>query len=518
MINSFPFRRATLTVEGQRRATARTQWLWMLGIVGLSGLFGLLMYRQASTPSMVAWALLYVAIAATFYQPRYGVYLIAGLALAGDSLLTPWFPFAKNFSSWESLLFLHNAVIFSPLELFLVLTSISLLLRWISQRRITIHTGPLFWPALLFGTTIAVGLGYGLAIGGDLVIGLWESRAIFTLPLMLILVTNLITTRSHINVLIWWVVAGIFADAVSGLVYVIVVLGWDWSSVQAIAEHSYSIHINSLFVLLLGAWVYRASPAKRIVLTLMLPVLLISYAANQRRAAYIAVAAALLIWGVLLFWQNRRLFWIIVPPLAVLSALYLVIFWGGGGGPIGGPARTVRNAIAPVEGGEEASSNLYRLIENINTMFTIRSSPLMGVGFGNKFYIIAQMPDISFFAWWEYITHNSILWIWMKAGIGGFFSLIFLIAMTMMTGARAMLRMPGGDLSAIALMALCYVAMHFVYAYVDISWDPQSMILVGTMMGLLNSLERIVAVPIAPVPARWPWQRAPEPPPGLRPL
>ena len=128
------------------------------------------------------------------------------------------------------------------------------------------------------------------------------------------------------------------------------------------------------------------------------------------------------------------------------------------------------------------------------------------------------MPDISFFAWWEYITHNSILWIWMKAGVGGFFSLIFLIAMTMMTGARAMLRMPGGDLSAITLMALCYVAMHFVYAYVDISWDPQSMILVGTMMGLLNSLERIVAVPIAPVPARWPWQRAPEPPPGLRPL
>jgi len=477
-----------------------------------------LMARQTPTPSIIAWVLLFVAITATIYQPRYGVYLIAGLALAGDGLLTPWFPFTKNLSSPESLLFLHDAVIFSPLELMLVVTLVSLMFRWISQRRINIQAGPLFWPVMLFGVAMAVGLGYGIATGGDLVIALWESRAIFTLPLILVLVTNTITTREHVNVLIWWVVCGIFADAVSGLIFVATVLDFDWSTVPAIAEHSYSIHINSVLVLLLAAWAYNASPTKRIVLTLMLPVLLISYAANQRRAGYIALVVALLIWGALLFWQNRRLFWLLVPPLAILGAIYLLVFWNGGGGIIGGPARVIRAAIAPEEGGAEASSNVYRLIENINIMHTIRTSPLTGVGFGNKFHIIAAMPDISFFIWWEYITHNSILWIWMKAGIAGFFTLIFMLGMTMATGARTVLRMPGRDLSAIALMAVTYIVMHFVFAYVDMSWESQSMILVGTMMGLINSLERIVAAPVATAATRWPWQKVPEPPPGLRPF
>jgi hypothetical protein len=49
--------------------------------------------------------------------------------------------------------------------------------------------------------------------------------------------------------------------------------------------------------------------------------------------------------------------------------------------------------------------------------------------------------------------------------------------------------------------------MHFIYAYVDISWEAQSMIYVGAMMGLLNSMERIVAGPI-PHP-RKNWSRQP---------
>jgi O-Antigen ligase len=518
MIVSPSYRQLPLNASTQRRRTQIMQALWMLGILGLSALIGLLMYRRAPTPSIIAWVLFYAAAAATVYQPRYGVYMIAGLSLAGDSLLTPWYPFVKNLSSWESLLYLHDAISFSPMELFLGLTTGSLMLRWLSQRQIRIETGRLFWPAILFGVAIAAGLGYGLANGGNFVIALWESRAIFVLPLMLILVTNLITTREHVNVLIWWVIIGVFADAVSGLVYVAVVLNFDWSTLQAIAEHSYSIHINSLFILLMASWFYKASVAKRITLSLMLPVLLISYAANQRRAAYVTIAVAMLLWGILLYWQNRRLFWVIVPPVLLFSALYLAIFWGGGGGPIGAPARMLRNAIAPEEGGEEASSNLYRLIENINTMFTIRTAPVFGVGFGNKFHVIAQMPDISFFIWWEYITHNSILWIWMKAGLAGFMSMIFLLGMTMQVGARAVVRMPGRDLTAIALMALTYIVMHFVYAYVDISWESQSMVLVGTMMGLLNSLERIAAVPIPPQTPRWPWQVVPASPEGLRPL
>jgi O-antigen ligase len=113
------------------------------------------------------------------------------------------------------------------------------------------------------------------------------------------------------------------------------------------------------------------------------------------------------------------------------------------------------------------------------------------------------MPDISFFIWWEYITHNSILWIWIQTGVGGFVSVIFLIGMAMIVGVRVLWRMPGGDLSAFALMAMLYIVMHFIFAYVDMSWEAQSMIYVGTMMGLLNSLERIAAKPVPHPRQHW---------------
>ena len=140
------------------------------------------------------------------------------------------------------------------------------------------------------------------------------------------------------------------------------------------------------------------------------------------------------------------------------------------------------------------------------------------MGFGNKFFILVPMPDISFFEWWEYITHNSVIWIWMKTGMGGFFSMIFLVGMSLMTGVRSLLRMPGGDLSAAALTMLLYIVMHFVYAYVDMSWDTQSMVYVGAAMGVLNSLERIVEQPVPTPFKRWVWEPEPTPAPTIVPL
>jgi O-antigen ligase len=132
--------------------------------------------------------------------------------------------------------------------------------------------------------------------------------------------------------------------------------------------------------------------------------------------------------------------------------------------------------------------------------------------------IIITMPDISTFEWWEYITHNSVIWIWMKTGVGGFVALLYLVGSTVLMGGRALWRMPGGNLSAITTVALLYIVMHFIYAYVDMSWDIQSMLFVGSMMGVINSVESIAARPEALPGRRWPWQPRPRPAPGLKPI
>jgi O-antigen ligase len=127
------------------------------------------------------------------------------------------------------------------------------------------------------------------------------------------------------------------------------------------------------------------------------------------------------------------------------------------------------------------------------------------------------MPDISFFGWWEYITHNSIIWVWMKTGVFGFVAMLFFVGTSIMTAARAAWRMPGGELSAVVLTSTLYIVMHFIYAYVDMSWDNQSMIYLGALIGLTSSAEYIVRQPVKIRPKRWSWQPDPQPPPGLRP-
>ena len=84
-----------------------------------------------------------------------------------------------------------------------------------------------------------------------------------------------------------------------------------------------------------------------------------------------------------------------------------------------------------------------------------------------------------------------------------------------MLGTSAYLRMPFNEMRAIALMATLYLVMHFTFAYVDISWETQSMVYVGTMMGTLCAIERIVAAPVPLRPKRWPWQPDPQPAPGI---
>jgi hypothetical protein len=48
-------------------------------------------------------------------------------------------------------------------------------------------------------------------------------------------------------------------------------------------------------------------------------------------------------------------------------------------------------------------------------------------------------------------------------------------------------------MQAVVLTAVLYLLMHFTYAYVDMSWDSQSMVYIGAMMGIINCTERILS-------------------------
>ncbi len=427
---------------------------------------------------------------AILLQPRSGVSLILFFALAGDARLLPWYPFAKGFSARESLFFLHDGLIISPLELYIALTAFGWWVRRKQQGDRGLYTGKLFWPALAFAAFLVFGLGYGVATGGDARIALWEARGVFYLVPLLLLASNLVEEPVHVTRLLSAALAAVFIKGVLASLYYLVDLESDLNGMYSIAEHGAAIHLNTLLVASGAVWLYRSSLLKRTLLPLSIPFVGLGYIAMQRRAAFVTLAIAVALVIAVLFKEQRRLFWRVAPAVLLLGACYLAVCWNSQG-TLAVPAQAIKSVYAvQLASARDQRSNNYRVLEDRNINYTIHQHPFAGIGFGHKFSMVVAMPDISrFFEWWEYITHNSIMWIWMKAGLGGFFSLLCLIGLAVTGGARALDRLRRDDLGAVVLTATLYIVMHFIYACVDMSWDAQSAVYVGAMMGVVNRAE-----------------------------
>jgi O-antigen ligase len=493
----------------QRRLASLRWWGWFGLAVALTVAIFALIVLSGPNPAMVAWLLYFAGMVLILINPRWGLYLVVFLTLGADQILVPAYPFIKNFTSAESLFYVPasspvgGGLIFSPLETYLVLTLLSWLARAIPRRvatghwRLNLRRGPLFGPMLAFALVVLLGLGWGLARRGDSNIALWEVRPMLYLPLMFVLTSNLMTTRAQANRVMWVAMAALFLVALIGIWTYTTALRPINGRLDWVIEHGTAVRLNTLFVFMAAVFMVRGSRAKRIGLPIMALFALYTYAVAQRRAAMIALALALGLMLILLAQQNRRAFWRIAPPILLISFFYLAAFWNSSG-KLGLPARAIRSALSYTSGNvQEDASTFYRLIENMNISYTLHQAPLTGVGFGQQFHIIAPMPDISYFQWWQYITHNSIVWMWMETGALGFFCLVFLVGVVIARGVRVVRGLPDADMAAIALTAVLYVVMHFIYAYVDMAWDMQSMIYLGLMIGLINGLPGIVGLKAA---------------------
>jgi hypothetical protein len=268
---------------------------WFAALIAGSLVLSALMFRAGPNASILAWILLSICIAAVLIRPRFGVYLLLGLGLAGDATLSPWFPFVKNFSSRESLLYINDAVIINPLEAFLGLTFLSWFIHSFSTNRRRFYSGPLFLPTLVFLFFVIAGMWHGFSNRGDVTIGLWEARPLFYLAFMVILVSNLIETRQHVNQLLWFAMIAIFIEGLIGNWYFWVKLrgnlGRGQRHYRAFRRNSHECTVCVLFAAIL----YKTSPGRRLVLGLFSLVVLFPYFATQRRAAFLTLAIALIL-------------------------------------------------------------------------------------------------------------------------------------------------------------------------------------------------------------------------------
>lgn len=474
--------------EAQRRSDRSTLRLWHLccwfGVVAVAGL-ALVQNERFSLASVVLLIVLVTAVV----RPLVGLYLTVFFTALGDPSITGWYPFTKNLSSAESILYVNDRLIVSPVELALLAIVFGWMLRMWAESDWTIVRGKLCAPLMVFSGFVVLGLAYGLATGGNLNVALWEARALLYLPVVYLLVSNLSGGERKNHERLWFsVIAGVLLNGVAALSHLRELSPERRLDLESLITHSAAVPMNAVFIMILAAWLFRPSPAAvRVILPVLAIPTLVAYLVSERRVAIAGLFVSLALVGVALWWTRRRAFWVIAPVFLVLAVGYLGVFWNASG-PLAAPALAAKTIIAPDQLSEkDRTSDLYRQLENANVTYTIQNSPLLGVGFGHPFLQPYALPNISPFLLAQYVSHNSILWIWLKVGFGGFVAFLYLMAMTMRRAAQACLRTAGTGGQYIAVTAAAFVVSYLVFTYGDIAWDATNMVVLGLALAHLDA-------------------------------
>lgn len=475
----------SLSLGAHWQVRLSNQLWWWLGYLPML-LAGLLLAaferRRLHEPFLaVSLAVLMVLGVAWLVRPRASLYATILLTTVSDASTVWWFPFAKNLSSWESIAYIADPVSISPLEISLVIGfTVTAIRNYAETRRLFVRT-PLTWPVLTFTAFVLYGYVRGVVVGGgDLRIALFEGRAMFCLALVYFIAVSVCKEALHLRIALWCALAGVALQSLLAIQYYVFQLQpIDRDGLERLTEHGAAVGQNLVMVTLVGALLLGVSRRGRLMLLLASIPAIFVYLVAQRRAGIAALTVGIIMIMITLFWRRRQLFYWVAPITLVLGIGYLGAFWNSES-TLGFPAQAIKPVIAPDQASlEDQNSDIYRMIEDFNLNYTIRTDPIRGLGFGQPFYQPVPLPDISFFEFHAYIPHNSILWLWIKTGFGGFVAMMYLFAKSIMLGADRVRKLPAGPDVVVALAGPLLVAMYAVFTYVDISWDPRNMVLVG---------------------------------------
>lgn len=484
---------------------ARSERLWQrlrfsagfvfLGFVWVMVIGFMYLMRSTAGPALL---LTIVLVGLALVRPTMSLGVVIVLGVLGDAVSMGWWPSTKNFSSVESILYVADALTIKPVDLVFGAVTLTLVTnRFLTPTAPPIRWGPLIRPLGVFTAAIGIGLVWGMAQGGDLRAAYFESSPLLYIPVLYFLAVNFFTSVHHYRRLLVGIVAALTIEslyAIARLDEIRRFVGED----QSAFEHSAVVHYNLAVLLTVAVGWFGAKRQwpRPLLLLAMIPIgyLLLD---GQRRAGIVAliIGATLLAW--ILYTRDRQRFFRTIPVLILVAIVYTGAFWNSGS-QFAFPAEAVRSVIVPASASESDSlSDLYRDFENLNLNATIRSNPVMGIGFGNEFLQPIPMPDIGmFFEFADYIPHNIILWLWAKTGILGFVSFFQMSGLAIALGVRAAVRLRDPVDVAVMSSFAAYVPMAIVVAFVDISIDPTTLMLFGLSLAAASTAEHLDQVQV----------------------
>jgi energy-coupling factor transporter transmembrane protein EcfT len=337
--------------------------------------------------------------------------------------------YLADMTSWTGI---H--IIVNLFEIAVALTAVLWLVTRTSRRGPRIQR-TLTWPVVALSAALAIGVVNGLAGGGNLTYALWEVRGFAMLIAAYLLTCALITSEDRVNDLIWVILISSMILAVENTLRWAFFLRTVVSTDDLAYDHVDSVVLVCGVLLCLCLLAFGGTRAQRRFAIVAVPVYVFAMEVMKRRAAFAILAIGVLVFCVFLLRLRPRTFWRIVPPLALLCAIYLIIFWNQNG-TLAQPARAISSQFTPDP--RDAASNNYRVVEKYDIISNIQRAQLLGLGFGQQYIMYIPLPNLgSVWPFWHYMTHNMILWVWMKDGAIGFVAFWWLLGRGVYDGSRA---------------------------------------------------------------------------------
>ena len=459
---------------------------------GLAGAYAAAIVATEGAAALVvpvAGALVGIAV---FARPVSGVYMLFGAALlfeqweiAGLAPITAQTHFFQNISGFTQL---PIRVSLSDLLVFLTLAS------WGARRLISevpTRSGPLATGIAAVGAAFALGGAIGLARGGtwDGIAALAEVRGPAYLCLLYFLSANLITHVRQVTLLMGEIVVLVGVKALQGI--------WNYQdmlsglySLEAVTAHEDVVFFDLALAMAALVIALRIRSKLGYALLALQPLVIGAELLTQRRVAFITLLGVLVVVALMTYREQPRRTVLLVGAAAFVFALYAGVFWERSGA-LAEPARALRSVIDPgSRSARDLLSDFWREIENTNISYTVRQLPLTGVGLGQQ-YLLQQAPPplATTFVYWRFITHNAILWIWLKAGPLAAFAWWFLVAQAIIVGGTLYRRLADPRLKLAAAMPITLIVMQVIFSSVDLGLTySRTMIVLGVALGLTTPL------------------------------
>jgi len=419
-------------------------------------------------------------------QPVIGLYVVfAGAILLEQFILVGVNPvtqtkFFVNISAYSPI-----PIRLSVADLVMLLAGAAFLVRPRGQERL--RMGALGLAVLGYVGAFLLGIVIGAARGGamNMEVALAELKAPIQLGIAYFLTANLVRDRAQLTVFAWLFVLGsavkafqtiLNHQAASDLPY----------DLRTIIAHEDVVFMGAAVMLALVALLLGHRSRLVLVLFALQPLFLIAELLAYRRVAFIALGVMFLAVVLMAAFTRPTRAAMFVAIVAVGLGLYLVSFWDATG-PAAEPLRALRSVVdASSTDLVDQNSSAWRDIEHQNIAYTIRQLPITGVGIGQR-YLIEREPAENSFIYWRFITHDALLWLWLKAGPLGAFALWFLVARAVLVGTSLFRRVQEPSLRWIVTLPVLLVLAQVVFSSVDLGLTySRTMIVLGTSLGLVS--------------------------------